>query len=990
MTERKSITQTNRGPARPPAPNRQQAVIDGGEDPQRDDNSSAHAVDFPIVGIGASAGGLAAMQTLFSALPPEGGGQLAFVLVQHLSPDHKSSLAELLTRQTRLPAHEATDGVVVQPNCIYVIPPGHDMALADGRLCLRAYRDAGHRPQLTVDHFFSSLAAAQRDRAIAVVLSGTGSDGSMGVREIKAEGGLVIAQAPESAEHGGMPQGAIDTGMVDYVLPPEEIPGRLLSYVNHLHGRTQRPVEPVLRESALKTICMLLRAQTGHDFSQYKETTLVRRMERRMALHQVVHPEDYVRFAREDPQEIEALFRDLLIGVTHFFRDPEAFQVVQEKVIARRVAQKAPNEPMRVWVCGCSTGEEAYSIAILLYEQMLAQKRSVKLQLFASDIDMAAIEYARNGVYPASIADHVDEERLHRFFTPDSRHGTYRVQKHIRDLVVFSRQDVIKDPPFSRVDLVSCRNLLIYLNGDLQRRLIPLFHYALVPGGALFLGTSETVGESARLFHVVDRKWKIFTRLPGDRPTGTPLPNFVSASAHHADPRHPATRAAEVSEVPANLRQVTERALLAHHGGAGVLVNARGQILHIVGRTGQFLEPSDGDASMNILGMAREGLRRALGVALRRVVATMQDSQHSGLAVPLHGGTIHVDMALRTVQLPDGLVLYLVVLEEAQSRPDEGQPPGADGESSGHVAELERELRAKEEYLQATLEEMESTNEELKSTNEEMQSVNEELSTVNAELRDKVADLSRADNDMNNLLAGTGDGTVFVDHELRIVRFTPAATQVINLIPTDVGRPLEHVVTNLVGYDRMIEDIRTVRDTLVPAEAEVQIRSGAWYLMRIRPYRTAENRIEGVVVTLVEISARKQAEDSLRRSEARLSLFINQAYAGVCETDFAGRITFANDRLCETLGYPREELLGRRIGDLTDPADLPLVQAEARAVSEGGPYTQFEKRWVRKDGSRLRTLERVSAIRDAWHPPASLLWLSFEVASREDLTKRER
>jgi two-component system CheB/CheR fusion protein len=376
MTHKKSHTETDHDAAQPPSAGVEPPRDDRGEEANADENVPAHAVDFPIVGIGASAGGLAAMQAFFSALPPEGGGQIAYVLVQHLSPDHKSSLAELLARYTRLPVHEATDGVVVQPDCIYVIPPGYDMTLDHGRLKLKAHLDAGHRPQLTVDRFFSSLAAAQRDRAIGVVLSGTGSDGALGVRDIKAEGGLVIAQAPESAEHGGMPQGAIDTGMVDYMLPPEEIPGRLLSYVNHLHGSTQRPVEPVLRESVLKTICTLLRAQTGHDFSQYKETTLVRRMDRRMALHQIHQPEDYLRFARENPQEIEALFRDLLIGVTNFFRDPEAFKVLQEKVIARLVAQKAPNEPLRVWICGCSTGEEAYSIAILLYEQMPRSARS--------------------------------------------------------------------------------------------------------------------------------------------------------------------------------------------------------------------------------------------------------------------------------------------------------------------------------------------------------------------------------------------------------------------------------------------------------------------------------------------------------------------------------------------------------------------------------------------------------------------------------------
>jgi two-component system CheB/CheR fusion protein len=969
--------------------------------PRRSTDGNAHtlATSFPIVGIGASAGGLAAFEAFFSALPQAGDCDMAFVLVQHLSPDHKSALVDLVKRYTRMQVVEAADGMSVEPNCIYIIPPGQDLSLHDGALRLVPHKDARTRPHLTVDHFFTSLAAAQRERAICVVLSGTGSDGTLGLREIKGEGGLVIAQAPDTAEYDGMPRSAIATGMVDYVLPPGEIPAQLASYVRHAFNPARGPIAQTLRDSVLKKICVLLRTQTGHDFSQYKETTLVRRMERRMALHQLARPEDYLRYAREHPPEVEALFRDLLIGVTNFFRDPEAFKILDEKVIAKLVAQKSAHEPLRVWACGCSTGEEAYSIAILLYEHMLAAKRVLKVQVFATDIDRAAIEQARSGVYPASIAANLTEERLSRFFIHDPQRGTYRIQKHIRDLLVFSEQDVIKDPPFSKLDLVSCRNLLIYLNADLQRKLIPLFHYALVPGGALFLGTSETVGESARLFHVVDRKWKIYLRLPGGahRPT---LPDFVPPLSE-APERRPTPAAAEASDELGNLRQITEKALLTHYGQAGVLINSRGQILHIVGRTGQFLEPADGDASMNILAMAREGMRRELTIAVHKAVAHRQLVAYPGLKIKSNGDFIRANVAVRPVEVAGGMVLYLVVLEEVPEHLIAPEALQGDGDQVGRIAELERELRAKDEYLQTTLEEMETTNEELKSTNEEMQSVNEELqstneeletskeelqsvneelSTVNAELQDKVSDLSRANNDMNNLLAGTGVATVFVDHQLRIARFTPAATQVINFIAGDIGRPLEHVASNLLGYDQMIEDIRAVLDTLVPKEAEVQVKGGAWYLMRIRPYRTMENLIEGAVITLVDISERKKAEEGLRRSEARLNVFINQAYAGVSETDLEGRVLFANDRLCQTLGYEREELLKKRLADLTDAADLPRVKAEVQALAQGGPDVQFEKRWVRKDGTRVRTLERVSAIRDGNGQPGSLLWLSFDLA----------
>jgi two-component system CheB/CheR fusion protein len=577
---------------------------------------------------------------------------------------------------------------------------------------------------------------------------------------------------------------------------------------------------------------------------------------------------------------------------------------------------------------------------------------------------------------------------------------------------VFSEQDVIKDPPFSKLDLVSCRNLLIYLNGDLQRKLIPLFHYALAPGGTLFLGTSETVGENARLFNVIDRKWKLYVSRPPDRPDARPsLPSFVPPLTDLADkPRLIDDHVEPHAGGNGNLRLVTERALLAHYAQAGVLVDSRGQVLHIVGRTGQFLEPAAGDATMNVLAMAREGLRRELTTALHKSVTHKQLVSYPGLNVKANGDYIRANLSVRPVDMEGGAVMYLVVLEEASQHPAEAQPATGDAAQGSRLAELQRELRAKDEYLQTTLEEMETANEELKSTNEELQSVNEELqstneelqstneeletskeelqsvneelSTVNAELQDKVVDLSRANNDMNNLLAGTGVATVFVDHQLRIARFTPAATQVINFINSDVGRPLEHVVSNFVHYSRMVEDVQAVLDTLVPKEAEVQVKSGVWYLMRIRPYRTIENLIEGVVITLVDISERKKAEESLRRSEERLNKFVNQAYAGVSEVDLEGRLLFANDRLCEMLGYTRDELLRRRMSDITDPEDLAGVRAQFQAAAADGSDVQTDKRYVRADGTRIRTHERVSALRDQHGKPSSLLVVSFDLTDR--------
>ena len=473
----------------------------------------ARKAGFPIVGIGASAGGLAAFEAFFSGMPADTDPGMAFVLVQHLAPDHKSILTDLIRRYTRMQVFEVEDGMAVRPNCAYIIPPNRDMAFLDGTLqLLEPAAPRGHR--LPIDFFFRSLAQDQHERAICIVLSGTGSDGTQGVRAVKGEGGMVMAQNPESTEYDGMPRSAIATGLVDYVLPPAEMPPQLIAYVAHAFGRTPRPVSlPAPKAGdAMKKVFILLRAQTGHDFSQYKQSTINRRVERRMAVHQIERLNEYVRHLQQTPAEVEALFRDLLIGVTNFFRDPEAFAALKEQVIPRLFADKDAGAAIRVWVPGCSTGEEAYSIAILLQEQVELLKQSFKVQVFATDIDRQAIEQARTGVYPASIAADISPERLSRFFAQEPDGTAYRVHKSLRDLLVFSEQDVIKDPPFSKLDLISCRNLLIYMGGDLQKKLMPLFHYALNPGGAFFLGTSETVGEFADLFATLDRKSKLYQR----------------------------------------------------------------------------------------------------------------------------------------------------------------------------------------------------------------------------------------------------------------------------------------------------------------------------------------------------------------------------------------------------------------------------------------------------------------------------------------------
>ena len=965
---------------------------------------------FPIVGIGASAGGLAAFEAFFSGMPTDKDPDMAFVLVQHLAPDHKSILTDLVRRYTRMQVFEATDGVVVQPNCAYIIPPGRDMAFLNGTLQLLE-PSAPRGQRLPIDFFFRSLAQDQRERAICIVLSGTGSDGTLGVRAVKGEGGMAMAQNPESTEYDGMPRSAIATGLVDYVLPAAEMPGHLMGYVSHAFGKGVRMQAPHLQktEDALKKVFVLLRAQTGHDFSQYKHNTVKRRVERRMAVHQIADLGGYVHFLQQTPAEVEALFRDLLIGVTNFFRDTEAFTELESKIIPRLLADKPPGTAVRVWICGCSTGEEAYSIAMLLQEQMDRLKRNYLLQIFATDIDNRAIEQARSGLYPASIAADVSPERLTRFFSPEADGSAYRINKTIRDMMVFSVQDVIKDPPFSKLDFISCRNLLIYLNSDLQKRLIPLFHYALNPGGTLFLGTSETVGEFLHLFSVLDRQAKLYQRkecLPTTlRP---PLGRFsLPVTDAGTEYRRPGMAAGGSKS---SLRETTERVLLERYAPVSILVSERGEMLYIHGNTGRYLQMVSGEPHMNILKMAREGLKRDLTTSLHQAVKEKTTVERFGLRVKTNGSFCAVNLIVLPVppssESPAELILYLVILEEIRARelvvpavhgsvppPEDVSESAADharfdGLASGAlITALKRELRAKEEYLESANEELETSNEELKSSNEEMQSVNEELqstneeletskeelqsvneelATVNAELQAKVLDLSRANNDMNNLLAGTGVGTVFVDFQLLIQRFTPSVTQVINLILSDVGRPVGHIVSNLVGYDTLVEDIRSVLDTLIPKEVEVQTKDGTWFLLRIRPYRTLENVIEGAVITFFDISDIKRTREALQKANDMLRLaavVVHDANDAVILQDMEGKILVWNPAAQKRYGWSESEALQMNIRELIPETlrDEALERVQQMSLAEVvAPY-------------RTQRITKNGSVVDVWMTATALL-----------------
>ncbi len=962
--------------------------------------------EFPIVGIGASAGGLAAFEAFFSGIPADVDPGMAFVLVQHLAPDHESILTDLVRRYTRMQVFEVEDGMKVRINCAYIIPPGRDMAFLNGTLQLLE-PSALRGLRLPIDFFFRSLAQDQRERSIGIVLSGTGSDGTLGVRAIKGEGGMVMAQTPDSTEYDGMPRSAIATGMVDFELPPVKMAAALMGYAAHAFSRTALSGIPTPKtENNLNKIFVLLRAQTGHDFSQYKPNTIMRRIERRMAVHQIDSIDAYVKYLQQTAVEAEALFRDLLIGVTNFFRDVDAFKALEEAIIPKLFEGKSAGAVVRVWIAGCSTGEEAYSIAILIMECMERIKQSFIVQVFATDIDAAAIATARTGIYPSSISADVSAERLSRFFTAepggmDGNPQSYRINKSIRDILVFSEQNVIKDPPFSKLDLISCRNLMIYLGGELQKKLIPLFHYALNPDGMLFLGTSETVGEYLDLFAVLDRKAKLYKRKLtslGMRhmALGGFLPHSVKPDGAGMPP--PVGKA-RYDKIP--LRELAEHALFNQLAPSSALVGKDGDIFFLHGRTGMYLEPATGEVGVyNIIKMAREGLRRELTNALHKAVHTNESVRCPNLRVKTNGHFTSVNLtvcpAAAHAESAQSPALYLVILEEGHSLgSDAGSKTvtGADAGQDELIATLKKELQAKEEYLQSANEELETSNEELKSSNEEMQSVNEELqstneeletskeelqsvneelSTVNNELSTKVSDLSQVNNDMNNLLAGTGIATLFVDHQLRMLRFTPTASLLINLIKSDVGRPINHFVTNLVGYDRMTADIQGVLDTLIPKEVEVQTAKGLWFTMRILPYRTLDNVIEGAVITFVDITERRKIGEALKESEELFIRLFNEAPLGIALIDsLSGRIFEVNPMFAGIAGRTREEMENLTWMSITHPDDIQK-DLDQMALLNAGKISgfQMEKRYLHKDGTPVWIRMTIASVKveDPAHP----------------------
>jgi len=840
--------------------------------------------------VGASAGGLEALEQFLQHVPPE--TTAAFVVVQHLDPDHKGMLVELLQRATRLPVEEVRDHVTIASGRVYVIPPNADVGILRGRLLLTP-PNAPRGLRLPIDYFLRSLAEDQGALAVGVILSGMGSDGTAGLRAIKEKGGLGLVQDPATAKFDGMPRSAILAGVADVVAPADELAERALAY---LRRAPQLSVPSVIidarSQTGLEKIVLLLRARTGHDFSLYKKSTLYRRVERRIGIHQLEGIAQYVRYLQENPAEVDLLFKELLIGVTQFFRDPEVWDRLTKEVVPELLAGQARGVTVRAWVAGCSTGEEAYSLAMVFHEALakLGPRESHPVQIFATDLDHDAIERARQAVYPVTIAADVSPERLARFFVRDP--GGYRVGKAIRESVIFAEHDVIRDPPFTKLDLVSCRNVLIYLEPELQKKLLPVFHYSLKPGGLLVLGSAESIGPYGDRFESLGGKARVFRRREGDSQVQP-----VAFPYTFAQPLPAGTDTAPTPRAQPSLEALTDKWVLQHFAPAAVLATEDGDILYASARTGKYLEPAVGKATLNLYAMAREGLRQELGGALQRVRRTREPVVVRGLVVGTNGGRQTVDLTVQPLDDPPALKgKVLIVFTDAPVVPDSPRPGKAGKRGarpsppqSPRVAELsadlqrsreelqttreemqssQEELKSANEELQSTNEELQSTNEELTTSREEMQSLNEELQTVNAELSSKVEQLSRSTADLKNLLNSTEIATLFLDGKLNVRRYTDRATTLFKLIPGDVGRPLTDLTSQVV-YPDLAADAREVLRTLVFKEKQARTLDGRWCLVRVMPYRTLDDRIEGVVMTFTDITAAKQLEAELRSATGK-------------------------------------------------------------------------------------------------------------------------
>ncbi len=831
-----------------------------------------------IVGLGASAGGLESLEAFLGNIPARSG--MAYIVVQHLDPTHETMLAELLQRVTSMPVLEARQNMRIEPDSVYTIAPNSELSISDGMLqSRRPVKPRGQ--QLPINVLFSSLAGELGERAIAVVLSGMGSDGTVGLQAVRAVGGLTVVQSPDTAQFDSMPKSAIAAQCVDIVAPAEELPTRILAYIAQLPDPYAVAQGEETESEPLETVFNLLLRRTRHDFSHYKRSTLHRRLERRMAIHAIATYEEYATYLGSNDQEIDLLFNELLIGVTSFFRDPAVWEHLATVTLPELLAQRSDVSRLRAWVVGCSTGEEAYSLAITFNEvtRQHSRFRDHSLQIFATDLSRSAIDTARRGRYPTAIQAEVSATRLTHFFSAHT--DSYQINSDIRDMVLFAQQDVILDPPFTRLDLICCRNLLIYFDSNLQHRIIPLFHYSLRRDGVLLLGSAETVGRDARLFTPSESKLRLYRRQDD---VSSRRADFLLSSF---PPLLKTVREQTVSTTPPpsdNLQTTADQVLLQVFAPSAVVINEDGDILYISGRTGKYLEPATGKANWNLHAMVREGLRSTISAALKKLAAEGETQNLHGLHVELPGGgEQYVDITVQALRLPDnprGAIMIIfrdIVQTTARDASKKGDAPLA----SSHEAELQHchdeiqnlreEARATKEELQSSNEELQSTNEELQSTNEElttskeeMQSMNEELQTINAEVQSKLDDLALAQSDMRNLLNSIEIAILFLDQDLNVRRYTDRATKIINIRESDLGRPLSDLTSNLQYTDLQSDALETLR-TLAFSEKQILATDGRWFTVRIMPYRRLDNVIDGVVITLLDITVTKKLEKELRQ-----------------------------------------------------------------------------------------------------------------------------
>ena len=950
MAKKKTRTpRKRRGGTPPPSPVRRR--VPAASDARAVGQLAPTALGLTIVGVGASAGGLEAFTQLLESLDSDAG--ITLVLVQHLSPHHDSALVSLLAPHTGMPVVEATEGVRLQRDHVYVIPPNAQMVL-DGSALHLTPRPGDRTAHTPIDSFFTSLAAAARDQAIAVVLSGTASDGAVGIRDVKAAGGITFAQTPASAKFDGMPRAAIATGTVDVVLTPSEIGGELSQIARHPYSRRPMPGDGAApADDDLSRVFEILQPASGVDFRHYKLPTVRRRVLRRMALHRIPDIKAYIKLLESSSEEAQGLFQDLLIHVTSFFREPDSFDALAAEVFPRLIGRDA-DRPIRAWVCGCATGEEAYSLAIALLEFLQSKRSAARVQIFATDVSETAVEKARAGVYPASIAADVGAERLRRFFTRTD--GQYRVSTQIRDLCVFARQDLTRDPPFSRLDLVMCRNVLIYMNAVLQRKLISMFHYALVPDGHLMLGQAESVGPHLASFSLVDKRVRLY-RKEADY-----------ALAHqHLRPGHyavtaPAKRAEGLPADPNSSIQVeVSRLILDRYSPAGVLVDADLQIVQVRGQTGTFLEPAQGEASLGLLRMLREGLLYGVRSALQSARKHKRPARRDDLRV--RSGNGWRDVNVEVLPLSDGARQHYLVLFE-HARP--AKPPARTAKPAAGAKQLRRELEASRQYMQAIIQELEAANEELQSANEEilssneelqstneeldtakeeLQSTNEELNTVNEELQARNDELSRVNSDLVNLVGSVQIAIVIVGGDLRIRRFTPMAEKILNLIPADLERSIAHINPN-IDCPNLASLIVECIDSVSPLEREVRDRQGRWYALRIRPCKSLDNKIDGAVLALFDIDVLKRSEQSSQRAQEFTEGVLEGVGEPIAIVDRELRVTRANSAFAALAGQTESAIVDRpmieiaalaraadawrpRLRDLSAGAMLPDVRVTA-------------------------------------------------------------